>query len=81
MSVNYTFRFSIFRILLELFYGARSPTLHSIPHIEDQTPVFMSRSDGVVQLYPQAPDPIFFAFYAPQGNCGGIWTHNITRIL
>jgi hypothetical protein len=37
-----------------LFYKARSSALRPTPNVEDQAPVFMSPSDRVPQLYPQA---------------------------
>jgi hypothetical protein len=37
------------------------------PDVEDQVPVFMSPSDRVAQLYPQAPGSIFIIFYDSQG--------------
>jgi hypothetical protein len=43
-------------------YRARSSALHPTPNLEDQVFVFMSPSDWVGQLYPQAPD-----FYDSQG--------------
>jgi hypothetical protein len=36
--------------------------------------------DRVVQLYPQAPDTLFVAFYGSQGYGGGILTHLNTGI-
>jgi hypothetical protein len=44
------------------------------PNLEDQVPVFMSPSNKVAQLYLQAPDPLFVAFYDSQGYGEGILT-------
>jgi hypothetical protein len=44
------------------------------PNLEDQISVFMSPSDRVVQLYPQAPGSLFVAFYDSRGYGGGILT-------
>jgi hypothetical protein len=46
---------------------------HSIPNLEDQVTVFMSPSDRVAQLYPQALGSLFIAFYNLQGYGG--WTY------
>jgi hypothetical protein len=40
--------------------------------LEVQVPVFMSHSDRVAQLYPQAQDSLFIAFYDSQGYGRGI---------
>jgi hypothetical protein len=42
--------------------------------MEDQVSVFMSPSDGVAQLYAQAPGSLFVIFYDSQGYSGGILT-------
>jgi hypothetical protein len=42
--------------------------------MEDQTSVFMSPSDRVAQLYPEALGSLFVAFYNSQGYDGGILT-------
>jgi hypothetical protein len=39
--------------------------------VKEQMPVFMSSSDRVAQLYPQAPGSLFIAFYDSQGYGGG----------
>jgi hypothetical protein len=44
------------------------------PNMEDQVPVFMSPSDRVAQLYPQAPGSLLIAFHVSQGYGGGILT-------
>jgi hypothetical protein len=54
------------------FYRARSLALRPTPNLEDQVPVFMSPSDSVIQLYPQAAGSLFVAFYDSQGYGGGI---------
>jgi hypothetical protein len=56
------------------FYRARSSDLHPTPNLEDQVPVFISPSDKVAQLYPQAPGSLFVAFYVSRGHGGGILT-------
>jgi hypothetical protein len=38
-----------------LFGFRKSSALHPAPNMEDRVPVFMSPSDKVAQLYPQAP--------------------------
>jgi hypothetical protein len=48
--------------------------LRPTPNLEDQIPVFMSPSDRVTQLYPQAPGSLSVAFYDSQGYGGGIPT-------
>jgi hypothetical protein len=53
--------------------------LHPIPNLEDQVPVFMSPSDRVAQLYPQAPGSLFVAFCDSQGYGGSILTRLHTR--
>jgi hypothetical protein len=42
------------------------------PNLEGQVPVFISTRNGVAQLYPQALDSLFVAFYDSQGYGGGI---------
>jgi hypothetical protein len=42
--------------------------------MEDKVPVFMSRSDRVDQLYPQAPSSLLVTFYDWQGYGGDILT-------
>jgi hypothetical protein len=44
------------------------------PNLEDQVSVFTSPSDRVAQLYPQALDSLFVAFYDSQGYGGGFLT-------
>jgi hypothetical protein len=41
----------------------------------DQVPVFISPSDRVAQLYPQALGSLFIAFYVSQGYGGSILTY------
>jgi hypothetical protein len=55
------------------------PTLN----LDDQVSVFMSPSDRVAQLYPQAPGSLFVAFYDSQGYGGAILTrlHTDTAVL
>jgi hypothetical protein len=50
------------------FYRALRPTLN----LEDLVSVFMFPSDRMAQFYPQAPGPLFVAFYDSQGYGGGI---------
>jgi hypothetical protein len=52
--------------------------LRPTPNLEDQVLVFMSPSNGVAQLYPQAPGSLFVAFQDSQGYAGGILTHRHT---
>jgi hypothetical protein len=42
--------------------------------LEDQILVFMSPSDRVAHIYPQAPGSLFVAFYDSHGCGGGILT-------
>jgi hypothetical protein len=51
-----------------------SSVLLQTANLEDQVPVFMSLSDRVTQLYPQAPSFFFVAFYVSQGYGGSIVT-------
>jgi hypothetical protein len=46
----------------------------SNPNLEDQVHVFMSPSDTVAQLCPQALGSLFVPFYDSQGYGGGILT-------
>jgi hypothetical protein len=48
--------------------------LRPIPTLEDQVSVFMSRSDRLAQLHPQAPGSLFVAFYDSQDYGGSILT-------
>jgi hypothetical protein len=48
--------------------------LRPTPNLEDQISVFMSPSDRVTQLHPQAPGSHSVAFYGSQGYGGGIVT-------
>jgi hypothetical protein len=43
--------------------------------VEEQVPVFMSTSDRVAQLYPQALGSPFITFYDLQGYGRGVQTH------
>jgi hypothetical protein len=52
------------------FYRISSSALRPTPNLEEQVSVFMSPSDKMVWLYPQAPGSLFVALYDPQG-CGG----------
>jgi hypothetical protein len=53
-----------------------SPALRPTPNLEYRVSVFtyMSHSDREAQLYPQAPDSLFVAFYNSQDYNGGIRT-------
>jgi hypothetical protein len=62
-----------------IFYRARSSALLQTLNMEDQVPVFMSPSDTVAQLYPQAPGSLFVAFYGFQVYGDGILTRLNTR--
>jgi hypothetical protein len=58
------------------FYRARSSSaLHPTASAEDNIPVFMSTSDRVALLYPQAPHSLFITYYDLQGYGGGVLTH------
>jgi hypothetical protein len=45
------------------------------PNLQDQVPVFMSTSDRVAQLLPQALGALFIASYDSQGYGVGILTN------
>jgi hypothetical protein len=65
-----------------LFYTEQGrPVLRQSHNLEDQVSVFMSPSDRVAQLYPQAVGSIFVAYYDSQGCGGGILTPLSTRNL
>jgi hypothetical protein len=49
---------------------AKSSALRPTPNLKDHVSVFMSPSDRVTQLYPQAPGTLFVAFHDSHG-CGG----------
>jgi hypothetical protein len=63
--------FTSFDFATIFFYGTKSSVLLSTPNLEDQVPVFMSPSDRVARLYPQAPGSLFIAFYDSQDYSGG----------
>jgi hypothetical protein len=63
------------------FYRARLSALCPTLNLEDQVSVFMSPSNKVAQLYPQAPGSLFVAFYVSQGYGGDILTHLRTGTL
>jgi hypothetical protein len=48
--------------------------LRQTPKLEDQVSVFMSPSNRVARIYPQAPSSLFIALYDSQGYGGGILT-------
>jgi hypothetical protein len=52
----------------------QSSALRQTPNLEHQVPVFMSPSNRVSQLYPQAPGSLSVAFYDSQGYGGGFLT-------
>jgi hypothetical protein len=56
-------------------------SLASNPNVEDHIFVFMSSSDRVAQLHPQAPGSLFVAFYDSQGYGRGILTRLQTEII
>jgi hypothetical protein len=60
-----TFNFAV----IIFVYRARLSAMRPTPNLKDQTPVFMSLSDMVAQLYPQAPGSLFVTLYDSQG-CG-----------
>jgi hypothetical protein len=75
-SARFTIRFSLLWISEQhfFFYRARLSALRPTPNMEDQVSVFMSSSDRLAQLYPQAPDSLFVVFYDSQGYGGGMLT-------
>jgi hypothetical protein len=68
-----------------IFYTTRLSALRLTPNVEDQVPVFMSPSNRVTQLYPQAPGSRFVAFSDCQGYGWGtttrLHTGRVTDIL
>jgi hypothetical protein len=48
--------------------------LRPTPNLEDQAPIFMSPSDRVAQLCPQAPGSLSVAFYDSHGYDGSTLT-------
>jgi hypothetical protein len=66
--------FSSLDLATIFFYRVRLSALHPIPNLEYQVSAFMSLSDSVAQLYPQAPGSIFVTFYDSQRYGGGIPT-------
>jgi hypothetical protein len=56
------------------FYIVRSSAFCPTPNLEEQVSVFMSPSDRVAQLYPQAPGSLFVALYDSPIYDGGILT-------
>jgi hypothetical protein len=57
------------------FHKAKSSALRPSLNLEHQVCVFMCPSDRMAQLYLQASDSLFVAFYDSQGLGGGIRTH------
>jgi hypothetical protein len=62
------------------FFGFRnkrasSSALRAAPNLEDQVSIFISPTDRVAQLHPQAPGSLSVAFHDSQGYGGGILTH------
>jgi hypothetical protein len=57
------------------FLQSKGVSLSPASNVEDQTTVFMSFSDSVVQLYPQVRGSLCVAFYNSQGDGGGILTN------
>jgi hypothetical protein len=49
-------------------------TIIPTPNLEGQVSVFMSPSDRVAKIYPEAPGYLFVTFYSSQGYGGGILT-------
>jgi hypothetical protein len=50
------------------------PQIRDSPNLEGQVPVFISPSNRMAQLYPQALGSLFVASYDSQGYGGGIVT-------
>jgi hypothetical protein len=57
-----------------IFLQGKVVSLASNPNLEDQAPLFMSPSDRMTQLYPQALGSLSVAFYDSQGYGGNILT-------
>jgi hypothetical protein len=55
-------------------YSARFSALRPTANLEDQVHVFMSPSDRVTQLYPQAPGSLFSPSCDSQGYGGRVLT-------
>jgi hypothetical protein len=61
------------------FRRIRWSGLHLTSNLENQVPIFMSQSDRVAQLYPQAPGSLLIIIFNSQGYVGGILTCLHTR--
>jgi hypothetical protein len=57
-----------------------SSALRPSPNLEDQVSVFMSTSDRVAQLYPQAPGSLSVGICDSEGYSGGILTRLYSTI-
>jgi hypothetical protein len=73
--------FSLFGFRNNNFYRSRSSSLRPSLNLEDQVSVFMSPSDRVAQVYPQALGSLSAAFYDSQGYGGGILTNLHTGLV
>jgi hypothetical protein len=63
------------------FLQSKIVGLGSNPGLEDQVPAFISPSDRVTQLHPQAPGFLSVAFYYSQGYGGGVPTRLHTMCM
>jgi hypothetical protein len=59
----------------------RLSALRQTRNLQDKVPVFMSPSDRVAQIYPQAPGPLFVAFYDLHGCDVRILTRLHTEMI
>jgi hypothetical protein len=74
-------RFSLLWISQQyFFYKEISSALCPTPNLEDEVSMFMSLSDSVAQLYPQAPVSPFVPLSGSQGYGGGIRTRLHTGV-
>jgi hypothetical protein len=69
--------------LVTIFLQSKVISLASNPQPGGPGPVFMSSSNRVAQLYPQAPGLLLVTFYNLQGYGGGILPcfHMGTRMI
>jgi hypothetical protein len=58
-----------------------SSALRPTINLEGQVPVFMTPSDRVARLYPQAAGSLLAPYYDTQGYAGGNLTRPHTRLI
>jgi hypothetical protein len=58
----------------DFFNDAWSSALRQTPNLENNISVYMSPSDRVSELYPQAPGSLFFSLHQSLNYCEGILT-------